>query len=97
MRRDRISFSLGPPSAIIETAPELLDYEPVHKCFSLGPPSAIIETRQMIAAVTGLLGFSLGPPSAIIETLPQTVDLAEYFNNLVCRIFELSCFAQKTL
>ena len=65
--------------------------------FSLGPPSAIIETQGRQCQWLRRSRFSLGPPSAIIETLPQTVDLAEYFNNLVCRIFELSCFAQKTL
>ncbi|MBQ5523348.1 MAG: hypothetical protein IIT86_11175, partial [Oscillospiraceae bacterium] len=65
--------------------------------FSLGPPSAIIETGAAGTSPPHSTSFSLGPPSAIIETLPQTVDLAEYFNNLVCQIFELSCFAQKTL
>ena len=43
------SFSLGPPSAIIETQKfwRILDEE---LGFSLGPPSAIIETKRQAPA-----------------------------------------------
>ena len=42
---EQFGFSLGPPSAIIETdeREELAERTP---SFSLGPPSAIIETKQ---------------------------------------------------
>ena len=66
-----LGFSLGPPSAIIETCRLRQVLIESFSGFSLGPPSAIIETNRVRGEADPHLSFSLGPPSAIIETFPE--------------------------
>ena len=81
---DTESFSVGPPSAIIETGLWSLMNSGVTG-FSVGPPSAIIETSPVMRHPPLLRSFSVGPPSAIIETSKLSRAASDAISAFQCR------------